>query len=66
MSYPKLRALAERNERAANEMVTEIARGVHAGNEDITSQKAATRALETAEEILKQLSPDDDEEDDFN
>ena len=63
MAYPKLQALADKNARAANEMVTEIARGVHAGNECITSQAAAKSALETAEEILVQLAPDESDVD---
>lgn len=55
MDYPLLQALNGRNEKAANSMVSDIARGVHAGNPDITAQAAATLALETGEEILTQL-----------
>jgi hypothetical protein len=67
--YERIRALFERNEKAANTMVAEIVRGVHAGNPGETAQHAAKTALETAEEILTQLLPDpgtvtmDDEED---
>jgi len=61
MSYPKLRKLREDNPTAAYNMVAEIACGVHAGNEDMSSQAAAKKALQTAEEILTQLSDRDDD-----
>jgi len=58
MAYPKLQALAEQSPKAANIMVAEIARGVYAGNDNMVPQVAAKLALETAEEILVQLAPD--------
>lgn len=66
MNYPKLRELNEKNEKAANNMVAEIARGVHAGNGNITPQGAAVVALETAEAILVQLAPADTDDGDNN
>ncbi len=61
--YSHLMKLNRKNAKAANNMVTEIARGVHAGNENMTPQGAARKALETADQILAMLDTSSDEDD---
>lgn len=57
MDYPNLRELRRQNPKAANEMVASIARGIHAGNGGMIPQRAAEKAVETTEEILKLMAP---------
>jgi len=58
--YERIGALARVNQKAANQMVVQIAAGLHSGNNGMTAEGAARVAMETVEEILR-LMPEADE-----